>query len=245
MWAEQDVSAGQAEHLFPDAFLAIGDNLHVLADQPADEQHCFFLADIGEKPVVTDLHEALRQYMQQKSPDELHGRQYHDLGEVVVVPVLVGEGYPMVVDGLYSMIRDGNPVGIAAQIGQNLFRPAEGLLCINNPLFLPGLLQKRGAPDRQRENLTFFLQHAQVAFFQLPGKRDDMEEEVVPAFFPVMAVEGEHSSWNKAMNMKMVYQALAPGMQDSQQTWLALQPPLWIGSKGENCVPHRGEQVGQ
>ena len=35
------------------------------------EQHRLFLADVGEESVIADLHEPLRQHMEQKTPDEL------------------------------------------------------------------------------------------------------------------------------------------------------------------------------
>jgi hypothetical protein len=41
--------------------------------------------------------------MEQETTDELHGRQHHGLGAIVVVPVFVGEGYPVV--------GKSNPVG--------------------------------------------------------------------------------------------------------------------------------------
>ena len=56
----QNIPAGETEHLFSDGFGGKRYGLHRFADQPADQKHRFFLADVGKKAVVPDLHETIR-----------------------------------------------------------------------------------------------------------------------------------------------------------------------------------------
>ncbi len=55
------------------------------------------------------------------------------------------------VNSLYPVVGKSNPVGIAAEINQNRLRPCEGLLYLDNPLFLPSLSQARISVDRKSE----------------------------------------------------------------------------------------------
>ena len=142
MRAAEDIPAGQPEHLFLNRLLDRLPDLHVHSDQTTNQEHRLFFAAIGRKTVVADLHKPGRQHMEKKTPDELHGVQGHGFDRIVVGPVPVGEGHPAVVYGFDPMIADGDSVGVAAQVGQDLLRPGKRLFGIYDPLFFPGLIQQ-------------------------------------------------------------------------------------------------------
>ena len=80
---------------------------------------------IGEKAVVADAVKAFGQSMQQEAADELVGRQGHDLGLVVMAIVFPAKGDLVVVDVDEAAVGNGDAVGVAPEIGQNLLWAAE------------------------------------------------------------------------------------------------------------------------
>ncbi len=86
---------------------------------------------------VPDAVEAVGQRVEQEAANELAGLQLHDLGRAVVTVVLPGEGNVVVADGNEAAVGNGDAVGVSAEIGENLGRPAEGLLGVDDPLDAP------------------------------------------------------------------------------------------------------------
>ena len=81
---------------------------------------------------MADAVEALGQHMRQEAADELGRLERHGLvaaGPLDAV-VLVCEGDARLVSGDQAPVRDGNPVGVAREIGQHCFRPGERRLSI-------------------------------------------------------------------------------------------------------------------
>ena len=88
---------------------------------------------IGEESEVTNAMEAVGQGVEQEAPDELVGLQTHGLYGAVVAIVLPGEPDMFVVAGLDAAVGDGDAMGVAAEIGENLRGSAEGLLGVDDP----------------------------------------------------------------------------------------------------------------
>lgn len=88
---------------------------------------------------MPDAVEAARQDMEQEAADELIDRERHDLLSVadVAVEVLVAEGAASLVEGDPAAVRDGDPVGVAGQVGEHCLRPRERRLGIDHPALLP------------------------------------------------------------------------------------------------------------
>ena len=99
-------------------------------EQLARVRNVFGSVAVGEQPIVSDAMEALRQHMDQETPDELVGRQRHRLvaGRPFDPIVLVLEGDAVLVGGHEPAIGDRNAVGVARQIAQHLPGPGERLL---------------------------------------------------------------------------------------------------------------------
>jgi hypothetical protein len=95
-------------------------------EQLAGSTEICLAGSAGEQAVVTDAMEAARQDMEQEAADELVGRERHDVLPVgaVAAIVLVAEGDAALVEGDQTAVRDGDPVGVARQIGKHRFRKA-------------------------------------------------------------------------------------------------------------------------
>jgi hypothetical protein len=89
---------------------------------------------IGEEPKVTNAMKAVGQGVEQEAPDELVGLQTHGLYGAVGAIVLPGEPDVFVVAGLDAAVGDGDAMGVAAEIGENLRGSAEGLLGVDDPI---------------------------------------------------------------------------------------------------------------
>ena len=90
----------------------------------------------GEQAVVADAMEARGQYVHQEPADELAGRKRHHLVsrgtfDPVVLP---SEGDALVIGCDQAAVGDGNAVGIAGEIAQDLLGASERVLAINHPV---------------------------------------------------------------------------------------------------------------
>ena len=73
--------------------------------------------------------------MEQEAPDELVRLQTFMVSHgAVVAIVLPGEPDMFVVAGLDAAVGDGDAMGVAAEIGENLRRSAEGLFGVDDPI---------------------------------------------------------------------------------------------------------------
>jgi hypothetical protein len=88
---------------------------------------------------VTDANESLRQDVKQESPNELLDGDAHRSHLVAASIVPPTEGDVFAIKGNESVIGDGNTVGVAAKVADDLLWPAEGRFGINisYPSFIP------------------------------------------------------------------------------------------------------------
>ena len=101
--------------------------------QPAAQFEPGGAMTIGEEAVVADAMEAVGQRVQQEAADELVGVERHDLRLAAVTIIPPAERDPIVGHADQPGIGDGDAMGVAAEIGQHLFRPAEGRLGVDDP----------------------------------------------------------------------------------------------------------------
>ena len=88
---------------------------------------------VGEEAIVADAMEAVRQGVQQEAPDELVGVERHDLRPAAMTIIPPAERDAIVGHADQPGIGDGDAMGVAAEIGQHLLRPAEGRLGVDDP----------------------------------------------------------------------------------------------------------------
>src|SRR5271156_651234 len=92
---------------------------------------------VGEETELANAMEAIRQGVQQEAADELVGVQPHGLDGAAVAIILPGKSDMVVLAGLDAAVGDGDAMGVAAEIGENLRGAAERLLAIYDPIDAP------------------------------------------------------------------------------------------------------------
>ena len=83
---------------------------------------------------MPDADETLRQYVEQKSANELVGGNRHCLLFVAVSVIPPTECDVAAIEGEQSVIGDGDAVSVAPEVTQHLFRTAEWRLGIDDPV---------------------------------------------------------------------------------------------------------------
>ena len=91
-------------------------------------------AAVGEEAEVADADQAFGQDMDEKAAQELLGGNGHDLVLAAVGIVSPAEGDAMVLARHEAMVGDGDAMGIAGQVVENMFSTAEGWLGVNDPV---------------------------------------------------------------------------------------------------------------
>ena len=91
---------------------------------PATRQ-LHFPVSIAEEAVVADAVEPTGQNVKQESPDEFVRRKGHDFLLIVIAVVSPGKFHLALFDVDESMIGNGHPVGVAADIVHHLLWPGE------------------------------------------------------------------------------------------------------------------------
>ncbi len=138
---------------------------------------------------MTNAMEAVGQGVEQEAPDELVGLQIHGLYGAVLAIVFPGESDMFVVAGLDAAVGDGDAMGVAAEIGENLCGSAERLLGADDPVEAThggqicgdrGGIGQIGEFAEKAEILCLKgrLQAFEKKSAQQPGKRLDGEKEV-------------------------------------------------------------------
>ena len=91
-------------------------------------------AAVGEEAEVADADQAFGQDMDEKAAQELLGGNGHDLVLAAVSIVSPAEGDAMVLESHEAMVGDGDALGIAGQVVEDMFSTAEGWLGVNDPV---------------------------------------------------------------------------------------------------------------
>jgi len=92
-------------------------------------------AVVGQDAVMADADQANGQDVPTEAADELDGAQsqFFDFGPVAVIPVSEGDGLAWLVQSHDAAVADGHAVSVVGQIGQDLFRAAQGTFGIDVP----------------------------------------------------------------------------------------------------------------
>ena len=89
---------------------------------------------IGEEAEVADADEAAREQMEQEAAQELVHGQAHDALPVAMRGVSPAEADLALSEGNEPPVDDADPVGVGAEIAQNVLRSAEGPLGVDDPV---------------------------------------------------------------------------------------------------------------
>src|SRR3954465_13644695 len=106
---------------------------------------------IAEETVMADAMKAVRQGMQQETPNELIGRQGHHLA-LAVMPVIAPTEADLPVCHIdQPAVRDGDAVRIATEIGQDRRGAGKGAFGVDYPLRAPQFAEAVGEDRRGSE----------------------------------------------------------------------------------------------
>ena len=93
---------------------------------------------------MADANQAFGQNVKKKSAQELICGNGHDLLLAAVSIVSPAEGDAIVLEGHEPMVGDGDAMGVASQIVENMFGAAEGRLGVDDPVLLERVAGESG-----------------------------------------------------------------------------------------------------
>ena len=102
---------------------------------------------VGEPAKVANAREALRQDMLGKAAQKLLTGKSQGRGLVVMSVVLPAEGHLGRADREKAMVGNGDPMGIASEVMQDVFGSTKGRFGVDDPVLL-----KQGAQERVERN---------------------------------------------------------------------------------------------
>src|SRR5580692_4337673 len=95
----------------------------------------FFLTmAIAEEAEVTDAMKPKRQNVEEEAKDEFLGQKRHGFLLTMVPVVVASEANLTVLDAQQAVVRDGNAMGVAADVIEYRLGPRKRRLGIDNPL---------------------------------------------------------------------------------------------------------------
>lgn len=159
--------------------------------------------------------------MEEEAADELVDFEGAMFECAAVISIAIRESDLLLVDSGDAVVGDGDTMGIAAEVIEELFRRTERPFRVDIPGFVPQGLDELVEASRigsfSREDEFLFLEGAFEGFEEFSTEDDAqrfiVEEEAFTGRDPAGVVEGEGSLGEEAMEVEMVLQLLIPGMQ--------------------------------
>ncbi len=179
--------------------------------------------------------ESARQHMQEEAADELVGVETHHLGLVAVGVVAPPEADVLPVELDETVVADGGLVGVAPEIGQHLAGAGERGLGIDHPVVRSkrGLQTFEGAAAVE----TIAAGHTQLALAMGIGEEVEIlpaedlgesgrweQESLARGGDPALLVRAQGSAGDDAVDVDVLSQILAPGVQHHGDAELAAEP---------------------
>jgi hypothetical protein len=150
------------------------------------------------------------------------------------------------------MVGNGDPMGIAAQIAENMFRAAKGWLAVYDP-FVTEQLTDEGVESLRVRQILEFAVKAELALFEsvlesLPDFASKYEpecflgkKEAVTQMDPALVIGRESPGRSDAMDMRMKFHDLIPGVQHAEEADLGAET-FGIASDFEQCFSAESEE---
>ena len=184
---------------------------------------------VGEKAVGANADEVGGQDVEEEAAHEFVGVEGEGAKLVGMGIVLPGEGDGLPVHGEEAVVGDGDAVGVAGQVLEGLFGPAEGRFGVDAPVMTPGLSEQ--AVERLRVLVEFSKAAVKAEATGLiggPGQREELaaedaaehpdgQEEAAAAGDPAAAVERESAGGHEAVHVRVVQQGLPPGVEEGEE----------------------------
>jgi len=134
-------------------------------------------------------------------------------------------------------------VGVAAKIGKYLLRACERFFSKNDPGFAPCFFHQLIAVRGQGQFIPFFFDPGKILFFEFLGQGFNPKQKFVITLNPFCLVMGENTRRNQTVNMKMLYQNLAPGVENGKNARLTFKFPLRIIGEYEQGLLYSRKQA--
>ena len=121
-----DVDAGQLPHPLCHTACSPWGRIGGLAQELAALTQGVGLAPVGQEAHVSDPQKAAWHDVEEETPDAFMHIERHGLDPIALVTVTIGEADPAVAHLDDAVVGDGDPVGVAADVVEDLCRATEG-----------------------------------------------------------------------------------------------------------------------
>ena len=157
---------------------------------------------------MADADEAAGQDVEQKAAQKGGGVEGGEPGDVAVSAVLPAEGDEAVLQGDEPIVGEGDAIGIATEVGEDLLSAGEGGLAVHDPCLAGGLLELttevfvRSLANRRP--VDGLLEEAEQLAAEDLREHAHGEEEVAAGGDPTGVVDGEPPAGDDAVDVRMV-----------------------------------------
>jgi len=174
---------------------------------------------------MPETHEAAGQHMQEEAADKFVRVACHSLDTIALTTITVGKADRPVTHVKDPMLSNGDAMGIAADIVQDVSRACKGRLGVDDPFFGLELRTKLLEALRGPEGCEPLSERQDAGgaclcecLAALPAKDHAQgphrQEEAGIGLDPALPVGGARASRDDAVDMQMRPQGLVPGVED-------------------------------
>ncbi len=192
------------------------------------------------------------QNMEKESSDKLVGFERHGLLPVMVCIISPEEGNLAVLEGEEAVITDRDPMGISAEVLKDALGAVEGGFAIDDPFFmierppegLEGCRILEMAEAAGKDEVPSFeaiFEEVQELTFEQRRQDPHGKEEAFAAGSPAAVVGRETAPGDDTMEVGMIHEVLAPGMENADHPYLGAEMFGVLGKFGE-CFGGRAEK---
>ncbi len=182
----------------------------------------------GQNTEVPDAHETGGKHVEQEAAQELLDREGHQALLITVGGVSPAQGDLVVGQGDEAMVGDGDTGRVAAEVMKNMLRTTEGRFAVDHPVRAEQLAEKGGEGLRLSQKLPVSVEAELAVGEGTPESRDELaskdtaehldgKKEATARVDPARGVEGEPARRNDAVDMRMMFQLLVPGMEHAEE----------------------------
>jgi hypothetical protein len=207
---------------------------------------------IAQESVVANAMESSGKNVEEKTSDELIGREGHDFLLIVVAVVPPMEFHLLVFAVHESIVGNSNTVSVTADVVYYLLRAREGRFGVDDPFLfshcmeitgkgLPIVKYLEGREELQLAGIEGLLQVAQEQPAKQTGQHSYWQEESGAARNPVGTIGRDSAARDDTMQVGMMEKILSPGVKHGEETDLGGQM-FGIGSYGGQGLGRGSEQ---
>lgn len=157
--------------------------------------------------------------MKQEAADELLGVERLGFEPILIPSVPVSESDLTVFRADDAVVGDSYPMGVAAQVIEDLLWGSEGFFRIDDPVCVA---------EPRRWGWEFALADGLLHQVEELTPEDsaqglDAEQEVFAGFNPAALIGGEGACGDEAVQVEVVFEELVPGVKDGDETYSSPQ----------------------